>query len=230
LKAFRNSGIIKTVLKIFNITQTNRKALDMLNYTELLSPLPIDREEMLHEIQRWNVAKVFFHRSSVLLHSERVGLMVDDISPLATEFLPEYDSKKAGILARVHDDPEMLTGDYQACHKALMGPAQKQRLAKKELAAIQKLATWFPGNIGDYNYEHLLLCAHKKNCVVSQVVKWCDKLDSYCESLHEVRAGNNLPLPMLIQDTIFLEHFTEKYPLIKSLILIIRISLVIAIV
>lgn len=189
----------------------------MFNYTELLSLLPMSREKMLNEIGRWSVADVFFHRSSVLFHSKRVALMVDDISLLASKYLPGYDAKKAGILAHIHDDSEMLTGDHQACHKALMTPRQKRQLAKQELAAIEKLASEFPGNIDGYNYGELLLCAYHKNCVNSQVVKLCDKLDSCCEALHEVYAGNNLPLPMLWMDAVFLEHFPQKYPLVKPL-------------
>ncbi len=192
----------------------------MYDYTDLLSPLPLNRQQMLDEIARWSIAKVFYHRSSVLLHSERVGIMVDDISPLAEKCLPGYDAKKAGILARVHDDHEQVksVGDVQACHKALMTPAQKKRLEAKEVAAIQKLAKEFPGNIDGYNYGKLLFCGYAKDCAVSQVVKWCDKLESFCEALHEVLAGNISVLPNLLMDVVVLDRFTEKYPLVAPLL------------
>ncbi len=179
---------------------------------------PLDREKMLDEIFRWKVCQNFFHRSSVWLHAQRVRLMVDALARVAAEFLPGYNAKKARLIAVVHDDPEILTGDHQACHKATWSAAKKRRVAKQELEAIGKLAGAFPGSIEGYNYGELLLWGHRKECAESQLMKWCDKLDSYCEATHEVLAGNNTPLPMRDQDIIFLYTFTEKYPLVRPLL------------
>ncbi|MBX4200668.1 HD domain-containing protein [Candidatus Parcubacteria bacterium] len=181
---------------------------------------PLERETMLDEIYRWKVCKRFFHRSSVWLHAQRVRLMVDSLSRLAKKCWPDdrdYDAKKASVLALVHDDPEILTGDHQACHKASWSPARKLRVAKEELTAIEELAVAFPGIIAGYDYGELLRCAHRKECKESQLMKLCDKWDAFCEALHEVLAGNNIPLPMLFQDYDFLKSFLRDYPLVAPL-------------
>lgn len=189
----------------------------MFDYTASLPKIQVI-EQKLGQIRRWSIHKPFFYPSCVLLHSKRVELMVKDISALALQWLPGYDAKMAMVLAAVHDHPEAYTGDHQACHKALMNEEQKRALLQEELDAIRKLANSFRGKILGYDYYELLLSAYRKNCPTSQVVKWCDLLDSTCEALHECLAGNGLPQANLWQNVIALVRFLDKYPLVAPLL------------
>jgi 5'-deoxynucleotidase YfbR-like HD superfamily hydrolase len=170
------------------------------------------REKDLKCIYRFSMADTFFYRSNLWDHSQRVALLVKDLSPLAREHLPTFNSRKAYLLALVHDDAEIITGDVQLGHKELMTNDELARVDRDEAQAIEVLAQRFPKKISGFSYRSLLLNALHKETVEARVVSYADKLDAYCESMHEVLAGNLLGLRPLLDYEKRLEMFGIKYP------------------
>ncbi|MBD3318848.1 HD domain-containing protein [Candidatus Woesearchaeota archaeon] len=153
------------------------------------------REESLKTILRYNVPRrtPMWYRTNLFLHSHRVFLIVRE---LLTRAVPIYgsalDPAKALTLALVHDDAEIVTGDHQLDDKEKWTKAQHEENHRKELAAIEELAARWPSQINGYEYRLLLTHALTKDCLEAQIVSLADKIDGFCESVHEVVAGNAL--------------------------------------
>jgi hypothetical protein len=90
----------------------------------------------------------------------------------------------------VHDDAQIITGDIQAGHKAHMTKEQLGDVDKQEIAAIEELARRYPQMVHGYAYKELLMHAKNKDCPEAWLVWYVDKLDSLCETLHDIYAGN----------------------------------------
>lgn len=151
------------------------------------------REEVLQKIIRYNMPQrtPMFYRTNLLLHSKRVNLLVNDVAQIFKQnYRDLFDVDKALTLALVHDDAEIVTGDVQLYYKERMSPEQLKEVANAEARAIEVLANRWPKDIKGFNYRSLLLHALNKDCLEAQVVSYCDKIDAYCEALHEVFAGN----------------------------------------
>lgn len=132
-----------------------------------------------------------FYRTDDLIHSRRVCLLVNDISEIAESKLGDtFNREKALRLALVHDDAEIITGDVQLYKKDRMTEAQLEEVHVNEARAIEVLSRIWPENFGPFSYRDLLYHSLRKDCVEAQVVSYCDKVDAYGESLHEVLAGN----------------------------------------
>jgi hypothetical protein len=90
----------------------------------------------------------------------------------------------------VHDDPETITGDTLYCIKCIMTDKEIFKLKQEEEAAIEILAKRWPKEINGYSYKQLLLHASRKDIIETIVLSFVDKIDAWCESLHELFAGN----------------------------------------
>lgn len=176
-----------------------------------LNVFPPEREEKLRRIERFSMFDIFVYRSTLWDHSRRVSAIVEEISPIAQKVLANYDPEKARILGLVHDDAEVITGDVQLGHKQAMNSEQLTKTEKSEADAIEQLADIYPLEIGGYNYRELLYHALRKDCVEAHVVSYADKLDAFCESLHELFGGNTLALRAVLNYTIILGKFGEKF-------------------
>jgi len=81
------------------------------------------RDKKLRDIIRFNMERFtpMFYRTNLLLHSQRVYLLVRDIMPV---ILPVYDdelnAEKALTLALIHDDAEIITGDVELYRKEIV--------------------------------------------------------------------------------------------------------------
>jgi len=188
----------------------------MINPAKIIRGFPESREKELRTIKRFSMFEVFFYRSSLWHHELRVFFITQELSKLMKD-VPEYDSQKASILALVHDDAEIVTGDIQLGHKQLMNPAQLQKIDENEANAIETLSQRFPKTIGGYIYKKLLYHALRKDCVEAHLVSYADKLDAYGESLHEVFGGNISALRAVINYTKILSGFEKKYHSLKPL-------------
>lgn len=181
-----------------------------------LSGFPKDREEGLRKLHRYSMFEVTFYRSNLWQHSHRVHWIVEELLPL-TDGVLRIDKEKARVLALVHDDAEMITGDIQAGLKAKMTPGELAALDADEEKAAHELAAKYPKSIHGYDYESLLIDIVRKDCIEAQLVAYADKFDAYCESLHEVLAGNL----SLIWSVMFYEHwfptYATKYPALAPL-------------
>ncbi len=181
----------------------------MTNFAEILSAFPKSREERLRAIRRFSMSEVFLYRSTLWCHELRVAALTAELSKLAEGVLPGYDAKKAFALALVHDDAEVVTGDVQAGHKLLMSESELQKVHDDEANAIEVLAKEFSETVGGYTYKDLLYHALHKDCVEAQVVSYADKVDAYCESMHDVFGGNLLSLRSVI-------FYVEAIPKLKK--------------
>lgn len=189
----------------------------MKDYKELIKDFPKDREEKLRNIRRYSMFEVFYYRSTLWHHNIRVFFIVNELLDLAKDILPSIDADKAQLLALVHDDAEIITGDIQLGHKQIMTQEQLQAVEKNEADAIEKLSELYPKEINGYKYKDLLLNALHKDTTESQLVSYADKLDAYCESLHEVFGGNISALRAVINYVRVLKDFNEKFPALKPL-------------
>lgn len=176
------------------------------------------REEKLKSIYRYSMFEVFFYRSNLWDHAQRVALIVKEIGPLAYQLLPEFDVEKAFVLALVHDDAEMITGDVQLGHKQRMSAQELQQIDDEEARAIEQLVGQYPQEVADFSYEALLLQALHKDTIEAKVVSLADKLDAYCESMHEVLGGNISALRSLLMYEKILATFDQKFPELQPLL------------
>jgi len=183
----------------------------MLTLKEILAIFPKDREKKLLNIKRFSMFEVFFYRSSLWHHELRVFFITNELSKIAAGVLRRYNPDKARVLALVHDDAEIITGDVQLGHKQRMTTRQLQKVDEDEVKAIEELSERFPENIDGYSYKELLYHALRKDCIEAKLVSYADKLDAYGESLHEVLGGNISALRAVINYSIVIEGLKNKY-------------------
>jgi 5'-deoxynucleotidase YfbR-like HD superfamily hydrolase len=137
---------------------------------------------------------------------------------LTETYKDRIDLKKTLYLALVHDDAEIVTGDIQAYYKDRMSLEELSEMDNNEKEAIEKLVGMWPKNIGGFSYRNLLYHALNKDCIEAQIVSYCDKVDAYCEALHEVFAGNP-KFAGASQDYVKkMNKFPEKFPRLAVLL------------
>lgn len=179
------------------------------------------RDEKLEKIIRYNMDRrtPMFYRTNLLIHSQRVALILADISEeVSKAYKEEFNYKKALTLALVHDDAEIVTGDIQLYHKDRMSDEELKKIHKNELKGINSLSSIWPSEINGFQYKSLLMNALNKNCLEAQIVSYCDKVDAFCECLHEVYAGNSKftgPAKDYIDK---IRGFPVKFPSLKKLL------------
>ncbi len=178
---------------------------------------PPEREARLRAIFRYSMFDVMLYRSNLWEHSHRVTWIVEELAPL-TATLKGYDIEKARALAYVHDDPEMLVGDIQAGHKAKMTKQELEAIESNEDAAADALSAQMSGTVNGYGYRELLGHAIHKDCIEAQVVSYADKFDAYCETLHELFAGNLSLLWSILLYERWTTSYPQKYPEIAELL------------
>jgi 5'-deoxynucleotidase YfbR-like HD superfamily hydrolase len=187
-------------------------------YKEIdLSIFPKEREEKLRQIYRYSYFDVVYYRSNLWMHTHRVLWLLEELIPIAKKSI-NFDEEKARALALVHDDPEMLTGDIQAIEKLRMTKEEQAKMEENDLMAIDELAKQYPEFINGYSYKELLRHAAKKDCIEAKLVSYADKVDAYCESLHELYAGNLSLLRSVVFYANALPLFPLKYPELKELL------------
>lgn len=179
-----------------------------------LSAFPKEREEKLRAIMRYSLFEVMYYRSSVWHHAKRVAWIIDEIAPFITKY--GGDIEKARVMALVHDDAEMVTGDYQAGHKAQMTREQLQKLDEEEELAVEKLAASYPKMVHDYEYAVLLRHMVRKDCIEAVFVSYADKFDAQNETLHEILAGNLTLLWSLMFYGQWFANYVRKFPMLAE--------------
>ena len=175
-------------------------------YKEIdLSVFPPEREESLKAVYRYNMFETMYYRSNLWQHEHRVSWIIELLLPLCEGIA--LDPEKARILALVHDDAETLTGDIQAGHKMKMSSTELANIDSAEEQAAEELSRRYPKEVHGYNYLELLKHAIYKDCPEAQLVSYADRFDAYCESMHEVYAGNF----SLVWSWLFYERWSVTY-------------------
>ncbi len=148
------------------------------------------REEGLRKIKRFTLYSTVFYRFSDFSHSKRVAWHAASIESLLLQVHPGFDIKRALAIALVHDDAELITGDYQAGNKSKMTKEQLDALDQEERVAVATLAERFPKTVGGFLYKELLEDVMELRTKEAQVVKYLDRQDALGETLHELYGGN----------------------------------------
>ncbi len=183
-----------------------------------LSIFPKEREVSLKAIYRYSMFDVFFYRSNLWMHNNRVLWILEELIPIAKKYL-DFDEEKARVLALVHDDAEILTGDVQAGHKAIMSKKELAQVEKNEKLAVEKLSKMYPKMVHGYSYKKLLMHALKKDCIEAELVSYADKIDGYCESVHDLLGGNMSVIRSVMFYTKMRAEFPKKFPTFASFLL-----------
>lgn len=182
-----------------------------------LSAFPHEREASLRGISRYSMFEVMYYRPTLWEHAHKVLWIVEELLSAVPSHV-RVDPKKARIMAFVHDDAEILTGDIQAGHKARMSAEQLRKLEEDELRAARDLSERYPKEVHGYEYAGLLFEMVHKETPESQLVGLADKLDARCETFHELFGGNF----SFVSSTAFyistLHRLGEKLPLFAAFI------------
>lgn len=177
------------------------------------------RKAELESIFRYHAFDTMFYRTNDWIHSLRVAWLVEELLPVAKKHFKHLNAERAVCLALVHDDAETITGDVQAGHKAAMSKKALAQVHANERRAAALLGKRHPIKVaGKYPYGDLLLEIFEKKTLEAQLVSYADKMDGYCESLHEVYAGNFSLLRSVIFYTIFFAQVDKKLPKLKLMI------------
>jgi hypothetical protein len=175
-----------------------------------------NRGRDLECVKRYHALRVMFYRTDLLLHSARVQGIVRALLPAILPLYPDLDGELAVLISKFHDDPEIVTGDVPLQLKLLMTEDAHLRLKQEEVAAAELLSKSYRNpKIGGYQYEDLLMHAILKDCPEAQLHSFADKLDGFCEALHEVLAGNIAFLQPVINYVVkSFDDLPARFPLI----------------
>lgn len=195
------------------------------------------RDKKLQSIIRYNMFSPMYYRTDLLLHSKRIVWLLEELIPYAKKVFPGFNTDLARTMATVHDDLEIALGDIMLGEKLTYTKKQHEELYKKEQLAIEEVAHGFPDTINGFRYKQLMQryqmfeeYLHPDLGIMmddpeAMLVKYCDKMEGYCEALHELYAGNirfadgHLPgerTPFEVYTKVFKE-FTKKFPLFNRM-------------
>ena len=163
-------------------------------YTQLQEELSqfLNREHLLRGVRRYSNQKIMFYRTNLFAHSKRVTWNVMGNANIALKYFPDFNVGKAIAIAFVHDDAEIVTGDFQAGDRLKLSQSQSQNLDSHEERAIEELSVVFPKTLASFVYKDLLYEILYPQSIEAQFVKYMDKFEGYAEALHEVFGGNYL--------------------------------------
>lgn len=179
----------------------------------------VKRDYDLKKVKRYHKFKVMFYRTDLLTHSRRVQGIVGGLLPEAISIYPGLDGKLALLISKFHDDFEMVSerGDVPLQLKLLMNGSELSILKQEEIAAAEYLSKAY-GNprVGGYLYKDLLMHSILKDCPEAQLHSFADKIDGYCEALHEIFAGNLCFLePVINYQAKTFNNLLDHFPLIS---------------
>lgn len=180
-----------------------------------------NRKNDLSQLKRYHKFLVMFYRTNLFIHEMRVRTIVKDLLSSAVLCYPNLSIKKTLLISEFHDDYELLLkgGDIPLQLKLMMSDDKLLELKEEEIYSAKKIARIYRNpNIGEYNYEDILMHAIKKDCVEAQLHSFADKIDGYCEAIHEVLAGNIIFLePVINYQARTFNNLSDNFPLIKKI-------------
>lgn len=185
---------------------------------ELFKPFPKERETFLKNLYRYSAFDLMFYRHNLWDHCQRVSWLVEELEPVVRTYYKKYDAERARITALMHDDAERFTGDIQARVKARASKHAESRMDKDEEKAVEELAAISPRMVGKYRYKDLLMEMVERKTLEPQIVTYADKLDAFCESLHEVLAGNFSHIQTLLYYPRAIAFLDRKYPYLTPIL------------
>ena len=191
----------------------------MVSPSENFEKLYPGRRAKLEKIVRYHAFDTMLYRTNDWIHSLRVRWLVEELLPITKSHFKRFNAERAITIALVHDDAETITGDVLAGHKAVMSKRALLKVHNAERRAISLLGKRHSIKVGGvYPYGELLSEIFEKKTVEAQLVSYADKMDGYCESLHELYAGNFSLLRSAIFYTNIFAHADEKFPKLKPML------------
>lgn len=160
------------------------------SYNEIDLSWFIGREKGLSNVWRYNNFSDFYYRSNIFQHSIRLFYFISYFENEIKEVYTDIDFVKVQLMSLVHDDVEVIIGDFASANRLNMSKKDILDLDSAELLAIEEISNKFPEEINWYSYKDLLKEIFYKNTIESQLVKLFDHLDWFWESLHEYYAWN----------------------------------------
>ncbi|MBI3443298.1 HD domain-containing protein [Candidatus Woesebacteria bacterium] len=131
------------------------------------------------------------HRTNLDVHTARIVILTIIAKQAMQSRGITINGRHAVDLAKVHDDPEVITKDIPSTVKSAMTEAERQKLHKQEETATIALARQYMPRMFQDFYIGLWREAKSKLTPESQVVDIADKWDGICEAIHEIRCGND---------------------------------------
>ena len=181
-----------------------------------------NRESNLENLKRYGSFSVMFYRTNLLIHKKRLRAILERILPTAMSIYEDIDPELTLMIAEHHDDFELTLeeGDISLLSKLKMTSSELGELKQKEILAAKKIASLYPKEVSGYDYYSLLSHAIHKNSKEAQLVSIADKIDGYCEAIHELLAGNTIFLePVINYVTKTFVAWPKKLSLVKKVFL-----------
>ncbi len=176
------------------------------------------RIQDLENVLRFDQAERVIHRNNLHTHMLRVGYLSADIAiHLRTNYDIHVDAGKTQRLAQYHDDPEVITGDIPTPIKYSMKPNERLALRKAEKEAVQELATRY-FSINPWKKRQYLKDQQDmtdKTSHEARIVNIADKMEGLCETIHEIRCGNDTFEQILNNYRAFFSTFIENESLFE---------------
>lgn len=188
-----------------------------------------NRESDLAKVKRYfdpnHRFKVMYYRTNLSIHTQRLQLMTESLAKVAERHLPDFNPNLAVLITRFHDDVEMISKDGDvSLQQKLQHTAEQISMFKKtemEEARVLDKMYYYRGNprtIDGYPYLKLLEHSIYKDIPEAQLHSYVDKIDGFCEALHEVLAGNSVFLEPVMNYTFkFFSKREATFPLIKQI-------------
>lgn len=173
----------------------------------------------LEHIIRFHKFAIMFYRTNNYIHTQRIIAILRKFKNQILEIFPDIDFEKLLLLVKFHDAHEIIDGDISLQAKLLMSEEELLYLSEREVLTIDHLSNCYPKSIKGYNLKELMLEAKLKNTVISQLASFVDKVDGFCEALHELLAGNvTFAEPVYNYALETFSNIENKYPLLKPII------------
>lgn len=174
----------------------------------------------LERILRFDQAERVIHRNNLHTHMLRVSYLSHDLAlHLQNNNGLQIDPAKTQRLALYHDDPEVITGDIPTPIKYSMKQHERLQLRKAEEEATKILATRYfginPLNQRRRQYLQDQRDMTRKESVEARIVNIADKMEGLCETIHEIRCGNDTFYQILDNYRSFFESFIGREPLFE---------------
>lgn len=178
------------------------------------------RIQDLERILRFDQAEKVIHRNNLHTHMLRVSYLSQDLARhLQTNYGLHVDPAKAQRLALYHDDPEVITGDIPTPIKYSMKPHERLKLRKAEEEAAKALATRYFGlnPLSKKRRQYLKdqRDMTEKESTEARIVNIADKMEGLCETIHEIRCGNETFNHILNNYRSFFQSFISSEPLFE---------------
>jgi len=149
-----------------------------------------EREKRLEQVKRWKYFNPLLYEYNVLDHTKKLVWLLEELLPIIEKTHSSIDKKKTILLAKIHDDIEIVIDDITAAEKEQMTKEEKNQLEENEKKAVERLVKKYQGTMEGYSYRDLLKEALEKKTKEAKIMNMVDKFDSFGEALHEIHAGN----------------------------------------